>query len=45
VRELLRDKLAGYKLPRRLVLVEELPILASGKVDKKRLRAELAGRG
>jgi acyl-CoA synthetase (AMP-forming)/AMP-acid ligase II len=45
VRESLRGSLAGYKLPRRLVLVDGLPILASGKVDKKRLRAELAGRG
>jgi non-ribosomal peptide synthetase component E (peptide arylation enzyme) len=36
-----RTTLAGYKVPRRLVLVAELPVLASGKVDKKRLRAEL----
>jgi len=38
-----RQRLARYKVPRRLVLVAELPVLASGKVDKKRLRAELAG--
>jgi acyl-CoA synthetase (AMP-forming)/AMP-acid ligase II len=37
-----RARLAGYKVPRRLVLVAELPVLASGKVDKKRVRAELA---
>jgi acyl-CoA synthetase (AMP-forming)/AMP-acid ligase II len=37
-----RRTLARYKVPRRLVLVTELPVLASGKVDKKRLRAELA---
>jgi acyl-CoA synthetase (AMP-forming)/AMP-acid ligase II len=36
-----RQSLARYKVPRRLVLVAELPVLASGKVDKKRLRAEL----
>ena len=36
-----RQTLAGYKAPRRLVLVAELPTLASGKVDKKRLRADL----
>ena len=36
-----RQRLARYKVPRRLVLVSELPVLASGKVDKKRLRAEL----
>jgi acyl-CoA synthetase (AMP-forming)/AMP-acid ligase II len=37
-----RQTLAGYKVPRRLVIVDELPALASGKVDKKRLRADLA---
>ncbi|GFG83961.1 class I adenylate-forming enzyme family protein [Mycolicibacter algericus] len=36
-----RQKLAGYKVPRRLVTVDELPVLASGKIDKKRLRTEL----
>jgi acyl-CoA synthetase (AMP-forming)/AMP-acid ligase II len=36
-----RQRLARYKVPRRLVLLAELPMLASGKVDKKRLRAEL----
>jgi acyl-CoA synthetase (AMP-forming)/AMP-acid ligase II len=36
-------RLARYKVPRRLVLRAELPVLPSGKVDKKRLRAELAG--
>ncbi|MFV8170381.1 AMP-binding protein [Mycolicibacterium peregrinum] len=37
-----RQRLARYKVPRRLVLAAELPVLPSGKVDKKRLRAELA---
>ena len=36
-----RQRLARYKVPRRLVLVSELPMLASGKVDKKLLRAQL----
>jgi acyl-CoA synthetase (AMP-forming)/AMP-acid ligase II len=36
-----RERLARYKVPRRLVLVADLPVLASGKVDKKRLRADL----
>lgn len=36
-----RKRLAGYKVPRRLISVAELPVLVSGKVDKKRLRAEL----
>jgi acyl-CoA synthetase (AMP-forming)/AMP-acid ligase II len=38
-----RQRLARYKVPRRLVLLAGLPLLASGKVDKKRLRAELNG--
>jgi acyl-CoA synthetase (AMP-forming)/AMP-acid ligase II len=43
VQDSVRRRLAGYKIPRRLVIVDELPLLASGKVDKKRLRAELSG--
>lgn len=41
VQDVVRRALAGYKVPRRLVVVDELPVLASGKVDKKRLRAEV----
>jgi acyl-CoA synthetase (AMP-forming)/AMP-acid ligase II len=41
VQEGVRQRLARYKVPRRLVLVAQLPVLASGKVDKKRLRADL----
>jgi acyl-CoA synthetase (AMP-forming)/AMP-acid ligase II len=37
-----RQRLARYKVPRRLLLLAELPVLASGKVDKKRLRADVA---
>lgn len=36
----LRDKLAGFKLPKHLVHVEELPRNASGKVVKGTLRSE-----
>jgi acyl-CoA synthetase (AMP-forming)/AMP-acid ligase II len=43
VQEFVRSRLAGYKVPRRLVIVAELPVLASGKVDKKRLRVDVAG--
>lgn len=39
VQEFVRSRLAGYKIPRRLVVVDELPVLPSGKIDKKRLRA------
>lgn len=38
----LTDRIARYKIPRRLVIVDALPRLGSGKVDKKRLRAQLA---
>ena len=41
VQNFVRSRIAAYKVPRRLVLVDELPVLASGKVDKKRLRADL----
>lgn len=34
-----RAKIASYKKPRRVVFMSELPKLASGKVDKKMLRA------
>lgn len=33
-----RERLAAYKVPRRLMIVDEMPVLPSGKVDKKRLR-------
>lgn len=38
-----RQHMAGFKVPRRVVLVEELPRLASGKLDKRRL-AEMVPR-
>src|SRR3984885_2256520 len=41
VQEGVRQRLARFKVPRRLVLVADLPVLASGKVDKKQLRADL----
>jgi acyl-CoA synthetase (AMP-forming)/AMP-acid ligase II len=33
-----RDRLAGFKRPRRVVEVDELPVNASGKIDKRALR-------
>ena len=36
-----RDHLAGFKIPKRVVLIDELPINASGKVMKNELRARL----
>jgi acyl-CoA synthetase (AMP-forming)/AMP-acid ligase II len=37
-----RGRMAGFKRPRRVVLVDALPLNASGKVDKARVRATLA---
>ncbi|MFF0227189.1 (2,3-dihydroxybenzoyl)adenylate synthase [Streptomyces sp. NPDC004629] len=43
VRRFLQDRgLARYKLPERLEIVDELPYLGIGKVDKKTLRAAAA---
>jgi len=36
--EFCRDKIAGYKIPRQLELVTELPRNPSGKILKKELR-------
>lgn len=37
-----RTRLAGFKVPRHVVVVDELPVTASGKVVKADLRARLA---
>lgn len=37
-----RQLLAGYKVPKRLTLVDELPLLSVGKVDKLALRGTLS---
>jgi acyl-CoA synthetase (AMP-forming)/AMP-acid ligase II len=42
VQEFLRNTLARYKVPRRLAIVDELPVLPSGKIDKKRIRETVA---
>ena len=38
-------RIAGFKRPRRVVVVDELPLNASGKVDKGLVRALVADRG
>jgi len=40
-----RGQLAGYKVPKRWVRVEQLPLNAAGKIDKPRLRAEILKTG
>jgi acyl-CoA synthetase (AMP-forming)/AMP-acid ligase II len=44
VQRRVRDRLARYKVPRRMFIIDELPVLASGKVDKKSLRSLVAER-
>jgi O-succinylbenzoic acid--CoA ligase len=39
-----RQHLAGFKVPRQVVMLEELPQLASGKVDKRRLAVVASAR-
>jgi 2,3-dihydroxybenzoate-AMP ligase len=45
VREAMREReVASYKLPDRLVLVDEIPSTKVGKIDKKALRADIVER-
>ena len=39
-----RGKLASYKIPRQVILVGQLPMTASGKVQKQQLREALTKR-
>jgi acyl-CoA synthetase (AMP-forming)/AMP-acid ligase II len=34
-----RERLAAFKAPRSIVLLEELPKVGSGKIDKRSLRS------
>jgi malonyl-CoA/methylmalonyl-CoA synthetase len=45
VRAAARERLAGYKVPKRIHLVDELPRNAMGKVDKVGLRMTAIERG
>ena len=40
-RELLRERIASWKIPRRLVVLPEFPLTARGKTDLRRLRERL----
>jgi fatty-acyl-CoA synthase len=39
----LRSHLAGYKIPKSVVFVEELPKTGAGKIDKNALRQRYGG--
>ena len=43
IRAALRDRLAAFKIPKRVLLMDELPRNAMGKVQKAQLRQERAG--
>jgi acyl-CoA synthetase (AMP-forming)/AMP-acid ligase II len=45
LRAFARTRLAGYKTPRQLVVVPEIPRTASGKILKHQLKAGLDGTG
>jgi acyl-CoA synthetase (AMP-forming)/AMP-acid ligase II len=45
LRERLRERLASYKVPRRVLFVDAMPLTQSGKVQKRELREQLAGAG
>ena len=45
LREWARDKMAPYKVPTELKMVEEIPKNAMGKINKKQLVKELWGTG
>ncbi|HKY17165.1 MAG TPA: FadD3 family acyl-CoA ligase [Microthrixaceae bacterium] len=38
-----REHMANYKVPRRVEIIDELPLIPAGKVDKLALRARAAG--
>jgi len=40
-----RDLLAGYKIPRRWIRIDDLPLNAAGKIDKPLLRRQFAAPG
>jgi len=42
IRSWCRDEMANFKVPRRVVVVDELPLNATGKVLKFELRARAA---
>ncbi len=45
IQSAVRNRLAAFKVPRRLVVMDALPVLPTGKVDKKKLRADLMAEG
>ncbi|WP_280476634.1 class I adenylate-forming enzyme family protein [Nocardia farcinica] len=44
IRSFAKEHLAGYKVPKRVVVVDELPKTSTGKIQKHRVRAQLESR-
>lgn len=45
IKEYLREKLAGYMVPVRILALEEIPVTKNMKTDKKKIRQLFAGMG
>jgi fatty-acyl-CoA synthase len=43
LRDFLEDRLAGFKLPRHLAFVDEMPISGAGKIERKEIEAAYGG--
>jgi fatty-acyl-CoA synthase len=42
IKEYLQGKVAGFKIPKKLILVEQFPMTESGKIQKNKLKEQLA---
>ena len=42
LRQFIADRVAAYKVPERIVILPELPLNATGKVDRKKLHEMVA---
>jgi len=36
----IRENMAAYKVPKKIIFIDEIPLTPVGKIDKKKLRAE-----
>ena len=41
IRSLLRDKLSDYMLPRKVIILEKMPLSPNGKMDRQTLKAQM----
>ena len=39
LRRFVADRIAAYKVPERIIILKEMPLNPSGKVDRKKLHA------